>query len=169
VANDPKEDLAPKAGAVEPPRDFPRPPAKGEEKELAWPKAGGAELPPRMPRLEVWPKVGREARPIVGAGGSPLAPRTEGWPNVAVEAVERGAVGRLCAPKEGARPKAGVAVFWVPRIEGAAGAANAGGCWENAEGVGWENAEAVGCENVEVKVFVNAEGAENAEGVFVDP
>jgi hypothetical protein len=55
--------------------------------------------------------------------------------------------------------------------------ANAEGCWENAEGVGCENAEGVGCENAEVvgwenadvEGFVNAEGAENAEGVVVDP
>jgi hypothetical protein len=70
--------LAPKVGAVVPPRDFPRPPAKGEEKELAWPNAGAPEPAPRIPRPEVWPKVGREARPIVGAGRRPLAPRTDG-------------------------------------------------------------------------------------------
>lgn len=62
----------------------PRPPAKGEEKELAWPNAGAEDM---APRTEGWPNVGgfeeEEAEKLVpGAGGREVAPRMEGWPKV---------------------------------------------------------------------------------------
>ena len=92
----------------------PRPPAKGEEKELAWPNAG-VEVD-TAPRPEGCPNVGFEvANPVPGGDGRVVAPRMEGWPKVGwlgvrVEDME-GADGRDEVPRmEGFEPKADVVV-----------------------------------------------------------
>jgi len=87
-AKDPKDDFAPNGAAgVALDRARPRPPAKGEEKELAWPKAGMEEEDEDMaPRREGWPNVGvleeEEGKLVPGVVGSGVAPRMEGWPKV---------------------------------------------------------------------------------------